>query len=78
MATSKDSVLLVKAFVYGVLSVCTFGVVPSYLSTSEQECVQPEHCKRRLTGGLGLFADFCNISAEVVNAVRSIAPSHKV
>ena len=77
MTSSQNNNTLITAFVHGFLSVCTFGLFPSYLSSTEPEQVKSGHCKRPLTGSLGMLSDFRNISTDIVTAVRKLSVQHK-
>ena len=75
-AYEKNSVLL--AFVYGVLSVCTLGLWPGYLSQTKAAQVQSSKPRSVAVGTVGMLSDFQNVTQDIFRAVRKITRSNKV
>lgn len=64
-----------KAFVYGFLSVFTFGLIPSYLMRAELPKVGTFDRISIATGGEGLLQDFHNVACDVRRAANKISDS---
>ena len=66
-----------KAFIYGFLSVLTFGFVPSYLA--KQELPRVDSAKRSgvAVGASGLLQDFSNVARDIAHAAAIISKQSK-
>ena len=65
------------AFVYGILSVCTLGLWPGYLSQSKAAQVHPPKPRSSAIGAAGMISDFRNITQDIVRAVKKVSHSNK-
>lgn len=67
-----------KAFVYGFLSVLTFGLVPSYLAKDELPRVDSGKGADVAVGACGLLQDFSNVARDIARAAAIISKQSKV
>lgn len=71
---SKESF---KAFIYGFLSVLTFGLIPSYLAKDELPRIDSGKKSDVAVGASGLLQDFRNVSCDIVHAAAIISKQSK-
>lgn len=74
-ASDKSSVLL--AFVYGILSVCTLGLWPGYLSQTKEAQVQSPKHRSVSVGSTGMLSDFRNITQDICQAAHKVSANNK-
>ncbi|MBQ7023008.1 MAG: hypothetical protein IJN29_05465 [Akkermansia sp.] len=74
-ASDKNSIFL--AFVYGILSVCTLGLWPGYLSQTKAAQVQTPKPRPVAIGSVGMLSDFQNVTQDIYRSVRKIARNNK-
>ena len=77
MPPISDKNAAILAFVYGVLSVCTLGLLQGYLSQSKAAQVQSPKPRSIAMGTDGMLTDLQNVTQDIFRAVRNIARNNK-